>query len=234
MKSTLLIALFALASPIYAQSNAQLSSEITSLKATVASLQKQVALIAQNKALGLGPFVSVDPNPEMGVRGPHITFSGANIHIVDGTGAAYKPQTIASGLGNLIIGYNLIPYPSYLSPGDRGASHMLIMGNENKYTQYSSEGIVTGDDNTVNGIESFVIGGGNNLVNENNSTIVQCFVSTLTGGSANVLCGGSANSTTAGSDTALFGGNGVKGSPAFFSSALGGVAGTVIGVTGAQ
>jgi hypothetical protein len=229
---TLLI-LLALASPIYAaETTTQLSSEINSLKATVASLQQQ--LTALRPLAALAPFVTVDLSPENGVAPPNIVFHGANIHIVDGTGNTYKPQTIASGLGNLVIGYNQIPYPNFLAPGDRGASHMLIMGNENKYTQYSSGGIVTGDDNTVNGIESFVIGGGNNLVNENNSTIVQCFVATLTGGSANVLCGGTANSTTGGSDTALFGGNGVKGNPAFFSSALGGIDGLVIGVTGAQ
>jgi hypothetical protein len=231
----LLIALLALASPIYAQTNAQLSSQITSLKATVAALQKQVTLISQNPALGLGPFVSVDPNPQLGVKGPNITITGANLHIVDGTGSDYAGNgAAASGLGSIIIGYNSIPYPNFLAPGDRGASHMLIMGSENKYTQYSSRGIVTGDDNTVNGIESFVIGGFDNIVNENNSTIVQCFYSKLTGGSANVLCGGSGNSTTDGSDTSLFGGNGVSGSPVFFSSALGGVAGTVIGVIGAQ
>lgn len=34
--------------------------------ASVAALQRQVTLIALNPALQLGPFVSVDPNPEMG------------------------------------------------------------------------------------------------------------------------------------------------------------------------
>jgi hypothetical protein len=42
---------------------------------SLTALQRQVTLIAANPALQIGPFVSVDPNPENGVVGPHITWS---------------------------------------------------------------------------------------------------------------------------------------------------------------
>ena len=46
----------------------------------------EVAALQANKALALAPFVTVDPYSENGVRGQHITFSGANIHIVSRSG----------------------------------------------------------------------------------------------------------------------------------------------------
>jgi uncharacterized protein YlxW (UPF0749 family) len=49
--------------------------------AALAALQKQVNLIAVNPVLGIGRFVTVNPNPENGVGCPSISFHGANIHI---------------------------------------------------------------------------------------------------------------------------------------------------------
>ena len=45
----------------------------------------------------LNNYVSMDPNPENEVAGPNITFTGANIHIVSGSGAT-DDGTLA-GLG---------------------------------------------------------------------------------------------------------------------------------------
>src|SRR4051812_32211002 len=71
-----------------------LRQELNALKAQVSALQKQVGYLQTSNAtlqtqltnaknvLALAPFVSVDPNPEIGVAGPNITFHGANIHIV--------------------------------------------------------------------------------------------------------------------------------------------------------
>jgi hypothetical protein len=92
-------------------------AEITALKAQVADLQNQVnSLQASNttlqnqlanakNVLALDPFVSVDPNPEIGVIGPNIIFSGANVHIVSGSGAT-DDHGNPTGLGNLIIGFD--------------------------------------------------------------------------------------------------------------------------------
>ena len=64
-----------------------LQNQVNSLQTSNTMLHKQLAAIQSNHALLLGPFVNVDPNPEVGVIGPNIVFSGANIHIVSGSGA---------------------------------------------------------------------------------------------------------------------------------------------------
>jgi hypothetical protein len=79
---------------VQAQSPAQLARQITALQATVAgqaatiaTLQKQVTLMASNSALILGPYVTVNPYPKLGVAGPNITFHSCNVHVNSGTGA---------------------------------------------------------------------------------------------------------------------------------------------------
>jgi len=47
-----------------------LQSQVAALQAQVNALQAQLAGVQSNHALLLGPFVNVDPNPEIGVIGP--------------------------------------------------------------------------------------------------------------------------------------------------------------------
>jgi len=72
---------------------AALQKEITQVKSTNAALQRQVNLIASNPSLQLGPFVSVDPNPENNVVGPNIVFKGATIHTISGSGNTFNNST---------------------------------------------------------------------------------------------------------------------------------------------
>src|ERR1700693_4715627 len=119
MKLTLILSSMFLACSLHAQT-------IASLQSKIVKLQKEVAALQANKALALAPFVTVDPNPENGVRGPHITFSGANIHIVSGSGStsdAVYTRGVTTGLGNLIIGYDEIPLVNWEL--NRGGSHNL-------------------------------------------------------------------------------------------------------------
>jgi hypothetical protein len=84
-----------------------LQTSNTSLQSEVTALQNQLT-VAQ-PVLALAPYVSVDPNSENGVTGPNITFMGANIHIVSGSGATADNLSHGStltGRGNLIIGYD--------------------------------------------------------------------------------------------------------------------------------
>src|SRR6266446_3638022 len=111
-----------------------LQNQVNSLQTSNTTLQNQLAAVQSNPALALGPFVSVDPNPEIGVAGPNIIFTGANIHIVSGSGMTNEGSN-PRGLGNLIIGYDEDPVNYFrgfdggpvggfpLSPGDRGGSH---------------------------------------------------------------------------------------------------------------
>jgi len=144
--------------------NIRLQAQVAALQAQVNSLQAQLAGVQSNHALLLGPFVNVDPNPEIGVIGPNIIFSGANIHIVSGSGTTND----LTGLGNLIIGYDEDPVlvPSSvvsvalpLAPGDRGGSHNLVIGRWHRFSQYAFGGIVAGELNTISGEASSVTGG---------------------------------------------------------------------------
>ncbi|HEY0792739.1 MAG TPA: hypothetical protein VGD78_16875 [Chthoniobacterales bacterium] len=67
------------AQSIQQQLNA-LKTEVTALQTANASLQdevgalhNQLAAVQANPALGLGPIVNVDPNPEVSVAGPNVT-----------------------------------------------------------------------------------------------------------------------------------------------------------------
>src|SRR5690349_2653195 len=134
-----------------------LNAQVASLQRTVLTLQGEVdairevlAAIQANNVQALDPFVSVDPNPENGVGGPHIIFSGANLHIVSGSGATDDGGT-PLGLGNLIIGYDEDPAQagSPLDPGDRGGSHNLVIGRFHRFTQAAFGGLVAGETNTI-------------------------------------------------------------------------------------
>jgi hypothetical protein len=161
--------------------NTTLQNEINSLQTSNTTLHSQLVVVQSNHALLLGPFVNVDPNPEIGVIGPNITFTGANIHIVSGSGST-GDNGAPTGLGNLIIGYDEDPKnpltgdsslglptimqtsggPSPLNPGDRGGSHNLVIGGGNRFTQAAFGGFVAGERNTINSFGASVSGGFSN------------------------------------------------------------------------
>jgi hypothetical protein len=151
-----------------------LQAQVAFLQATISALQDQVeSLQTSNTALqtqltnaknvlALAPFVSVDPNPQLGVAGPSITFKGANLHIVSGSGSTTEVNN-PRGLGNLIIGYDEeTPLTFPLRPGDRGGSHNLVIGPRHRFTQAAFGGLVAGDQNTINNTGASVSGGRNN------------------------------------------------------------------------
>jgi hypothetical protein len=155
-----------------------LQATVSALESQIDTLQSQLVAVQSNHALALGPFVRVDPNPEIGVVGPNIIFSGANIHIVSGSGSTDDNGT-PLGLGNLIIGYDEDPnialtgdstfglptimqtsgFPSPLSPGDRGGSHNLVIGGGNRFTRAAFGGFVAGERNTIQSFGASVSGG---------------------------------------------------------------------------
>jgi cell division protein FtsL len=66
---------------------ATLQTSNSTLQTQLNTLQSQLNAVLSSRVYALNPYVSVDPNPENGVIGPNITFKGANIHIVSGSGA---------------------------------------------------------------------------------------------------------------------------------------------------
>ena len=181
---------------------ADLKARVASLEATVSALQAQVAAIQSNHSLLLGPFVNVDPNPEVGVIGPHIIFSGANIHIVSGSGAT-NDHGNPTGLGNLIIGYDEDPsvIPALpLSPGDRGGSHNLVIGRANRFTRAAFGGLVAGEVNTISNSEASVTGGFGNTASGSFASVSGGLLNTasgfeagVSGGLRNIASGGQAS-----------------------------------------
>jgi trimeric autotransporter adhesin len=182
---------------------ASLQETVSALKDEIASLQSQLAAVQSNPALALGPFVGVDTNSENGVAGPHITFKGANIHIVSGSGVTSDNDN-PTGLGNLIIGYD--EPPGELRGTDRGGSHNLVIGRYNRFTRAAVGGIVAGELNTISNREASVTGGATNTA----SGLQAC----VSGGGFNTASGeqtsvsGGVNNNASGSGDSVSGGDG--------------------------
>jgi hypothetical protein len=182
---------------------ADLQSQVNSLQTSNTTLQKQLAAVQSNHALLLGPFVTVDPNPEIGVIGPNIIFSGANIHIVSGSGSTddgmlNNPNATLRGLGNLIIGYDEDPGkgpggpeapPPILGPGDRSGSHNLVIGRWNRFTKAAFGGLVAGEANIISNEGASVSGGFGNTASGFDASVVGGAVNTASGDDASVIGG---------------------------------------------
>ena len=106
-------------------------------------------------ASALDPYVTVDTGTLNGLAGPNIIFSGASVHVRDGSGDTFG---VVNGLGNLVIGYN----EANTSPTDdalsRGGSHNLVVGRHHQYTSFG--GLIAGLNNNVTDTEATVSGGG--------------------------------------------------------------------------
>jgi hypothetical protein len=166
MKLTLILSSMFVACSLHAQTIKELQSEIV-------QLQKQVATLQANKALALAPFVTVDLNSEVGVRGPNIVFSGANIHIVSGS-LTTNDAGAPTGLGNLIIGYDEDPVnatvaPTSLNPGDRGGSHNLVIGRYHIFQSTAFGNLLAGERNFAQSEAGFLAGYANEVSGTANS-----------------------------------------------------------------
>jgi len=204
-------------------SNTTLQKQVSDLQTSNATLQKELAAVQSNHALLLGPFVNVDPNPEIGVIGPNITFKGANIHIVSGSGST-DDHGNPTGLGNLIIGYDEDPNlpltgdstlglptimqtsggPFPLSSGDRGGSHNLVIGGGNRFTRAAFGGFVAGERNTINSFGASVSAGFNNAASGLFASVSGGVRNFASGLFASVSSGGL--NTASGTDASVSGG----------------------------
>jgi hypothetical protein len=159
---------------------------IAALQAEIVALRQEVAALSPLAALA--PFITVDPNPENGVQGPHITFHGANVHIVDGAGAT----PVVNGTGNLFIGYD--EQPMYSVTFFRAGSHNLIVGRGHGFSNTAYGNILVGVDNRVNA-EGGLVAGQNNTINglATACSITGGYLNSIAGGVDNVVVGGELN-----------------------------------------
>jgi len=120
-----------------------------------------------------------------GVNGPHVIFTGVNLHLRSGSNATNDNGSL-SGRGNLIVGYNEsqatpIVYDGLgcdLAPG----SHNIVTGSGNLFTSYGglvvgsnhcitspNTSILAGDTNEAHGVNSAILGGtrrGTSILNQ--------------------------------------------------------------------
>lgn len=185
-------------------------------------------------------------------NGNDITISGANVHIVNGSGTT---NGTPNGLGNLIVGYNEIRGTG----NDRSGSHNIVVGMEHNYSSHS--GLVVGFHNQIAGEYACVSGGAYNTATSYASSVsggisntANNSCSSVSGGSWNVasgerssvsggdnnkatgqysIVGGGRNNMASGDSSSVVGGGGASasdGNEAFghYASILGG-AGNISG-----
>lgn len=136
--------------------------DIAHLQFDLTTAEGRIDVLEANPVLELGPYVSVDVSNLEGLVGPHVLFTGANVHVRSGSGATDDGGAL-TGLGNLIVGYNE-------SNSDvRTGSHNLVIGRRHTYTSFG--GLVAGFNNVVTGQESSVTAGKNNTASGLRSSI---------------------------------------------------------------
>ena len=162
--------------------NASLVTQLQTAVADIALLRGQMNTLATKSGgstpavlAALANYVTVDTNLRNGVKGPHIIFHGANVHIQSGSTMTDDGGLVLTGLGNLFIGYNESPDPSIvydIAGCDRAVtgSHNLVMGKGNLATSYGSA--VVGSQNCVTGQQASILGGEVNEAHADWSTIL--------------------------------------------------------------
>jgi hypothetical protein len=118
--------------------------------------------------------VKIDPGVVNGVKGPHVIFSGVNLHVESGSGTTV--EAAPSGLGNLIAGYNEMPMPT---GGSRIGSHNLVVGPSHAFT--STGGAVFGNNNLISGQSATILGGDHNISTGPSATILGGYGVTVNG-----------------------------------------------------
>ena len=152
--------------------NAKQAKQIKSLEALAETQAAAIAAIQANKALALGPYVSVTGEALNGVRGPHILFTGANVHIRSGSGRTddnVPSGGVLTGLGNLFIGYDDPVSAGGSGPQPRTGSHNLIVGAEHTFQSFG--GLVAGWRNLILAPWASVSGGAGNAASGEFSSV---------------------------------------------------------------
>jgi len=140
-----------LQSNINAEAITRIAEDGTTLASAKAYTDTKVAAGGGGALSFLQPYISLDVNSINGVSGPHIIFSGANVHVRSGSGSTDDNNTL-TGLGNLFVGYN----EQRTEDVSRTGSHNLIVGGQHSFTQHG--GLAAGAANTLDGVSAFAAG----------------------------------------------------------------------------
>ncbi len=194
-----------LPAPAHALTEAQQDAAISQLQSAVASLQQTVNAQQDtinkqaSKITQLSGAVSGLQNKlkYVSVQGTDFTFTGCNVHIVNGLGATNgEPNApydttspVVNGLGNLVIGYNesRANDPNNPTTDTRTGSHCLILGDESNYSSYG--GLVAGDANEISAPFASISGGFRGFASGNDASISGGYANTASGFTASVSGG---------------------------------------------
>ena len=168
-------------------------AKITTLQTTTAAQAGTLTLLQQvttNQEVQISALQTANGTLQaltapMTLSGTDLTFTGVNVHIVNGMGGTET----ANGLGNLILGYGESRAGIGLSGDVRTGSHNLVTGIYNNYGSFG--GIVGGYGNSLSGGEEFAVGA-LNTVTGNQACVTGGISNTATGDYASVL-GGTSN-----------------------------------------
>ena len=169
---------------------------LDSKQTTIDELDKRLKSVENqlmNLQTGSNPLqgiVTVETGTINGVTGPHVIFTGVNVHIRSGSNAT-DDNGVPTGLGNLIVGYNEEPEKGV--DGGRSGSHNIVVGTKNRFSD--AGGFVAGVRNTIQGQFATVTGGQQNLSSG--------FASVVAGGQANTASGFSTTVTGGASNSAI-------------------------------
>lgn len=103
--------------------------------------------------MALAPYVKVDTGTINDLSGPHVIFTGVNLHIRSGD--ASENSYMQNGLGNLVLGYNEPSDSSF--PAERGGSHNLVVGPNHRYN--FGVGLIVGGSSRLGNDGASVSGG---------------------------------------------------------------------------
>jgi len=150
--------------------------------------------------------------------GNDITFSGVNVHVVNGTGTT---DGSVNGVGNLIVGYNELRGTG----DDRTGSHNIVVGVRHNYSSFG--GLVVGYYNTISGAHASVSGGYGNTASRAGASVSGGYGNTASEYYSSVS--GGADNTASGTYASVSGGADNKAST-YYGSVSGGYYNTASGV----
>lgn len=207
--------------------DAAIASESSARSAADAAFEASLMPLAS-----LATYMKVDTGTINDLAGPHIVFTGANVHIRSGhfSGNSYRQN----GLGNLVLGYNEPSDSTF--PAERGGSHNLVVGPNHRYN--FGVGLVVGGSSRLGNDGASVSGGFLNSANGLFSSVSSGLRNDATGdfssvgggadniasGNTGVVTAGQMNQATGDLSSVTGGSNNVAG--ALFATVTGGTGNT--------
>lgn len=168
-----------------------IDNEEAARTAALAALQADVDTLAPLTALA--PLVSVNTGVINDLAGPHVIFSGANVHIRNGH--SWADSLTENGKGNLIVGYN---ETGGYTPAERNGSHNVVVGPYHRYN--FGAGLVIGYNSRLGGDGASVSGGFSNNAGGEFSSVsggsnnqATAIAASVSGGDNNIASGPNAS-----------------------------------------